>query len=135
MTFLAWDYAGPGAEVLGLVDLLCDGKPATPWLVVIHEGHDSGARVRLKRRGDAVALEARDRRGQLGYLESEHLAEHWEDLPPGEESGESPRWRLWCEGCEGDEARNVEPMLSDVLGVLVRWRTGGGMSTPRLLWS
>lgn len=135
MTFLAWDYGDPGRDALRLVDLLGAGKPATPWLVVMHDGHDSGARVRLKRRGGVVVLEARDRRAQRGYLESEHLAEWWEDLPPGEEAGESPRWRLWCDGCDGDEARNVEPMLSDVLGALVRWRTSGGVSTPRLPWS
>ena len=135
MSVLEWEYGDPGADALQLADLVRGPRPATPWLVVTHRGHDSGARVRLERRGDLLVLAARDQRAQLGFLESEHLAEWAEDLPSGEDPGESPRWRLWCQTCEGDEARNVERMLPEVLAAFVRWGTAGGSSTPRLHWS
>lgn len=135
MSGLEWEYRDAGADALQLVDLVRRDRPATPWLVVMHEGHDGGARLRLERRGDVVVLVARVQRLDRGYLESEHMAEWVEDLPSGMDAGESPRWRLWCSGCEGDAARNVSGMLPDVLSGLVMWRTGGGVSTPRLQWS
>lgn len=135
MNALEWEYPGPGGDALRLVDLLRADRPATPWLVVTHEGHDSGARVRLGRRGDCLVLAAWGRQPGPGYLESEHMAEWSEDLPLGEGEGESPRWRLGCEGCGGDVARNVSRMLPEVLAGLVKWSMDGKLSTPRLHWS